>query len=277
MGSYAGVSTLYLIYKREPFEAVEREIVVEREDAEEPEIWEVVDSEHHSLDRQRIKKLRDLVSSGFKVTLHCPYDPWINIADKEPSRRKRSIMRIKGSIDAAAELEALSFNLHPGAHIGLPEDRKRLSALNTEAVASLYDYSESRGVALSLENMPPDLNYFMVTPDEFLNLEEDSGLHLRITFDPGHANLRGLVDDFVKALAERVSEVHVHDNRGVFDEHLEVGLGTINWAKILKELTNKGLSVNYVLETYEPPFKSLSWLKGQLSDLRKRMGFTQGT
>ncbi|MEM3073242.1 MAG: hypothetical protein QXK20_00720, partial [Nitrososphaerales archaeon] len=81
----AGVSTLYLIHMREPFEAVEREILFEREDAEKPDLWEVVDSEHHALDKKRINSLKELVSVGFKLTIHCPYDPWINIADREPS------------------------------------------------------------------------------------------------------------------------------------------------------------------------------------------------
>ncbi|MEM3386938.1 MAG: sugar phosphate isomerase/epimerase [Nitrososphaerales archaeon] len=272
----AGVSTLYLIHMREPFEAVEREILFEREDAEKPDLWEVVDSEHHALDKKRINSLKELVSVGFKLTIHGPYDPWINIADREPSRRRQSITRIKGSIDAAAELEAKSFNLHPGGYRGFNEDRKRLSIINCEAIASLHDYASSRGIFLSLENMPPNQDYFMVAPEEFLELKEKSGIDLKVTFDPGHANLAGFIDDFLNTLSKHILEVHVHDNRGELDEHLEVGLGSVNWTKIFTELAAKEQRVNYVLETYNQPFKSLAWIKQQLSALEKRFRFTRG-
>lgn len=274
MATQIGASTLYLIYAKEPFETIEREITTEREEG--PELWEVVDSEHHALDKMRIKRLRELVSVGYKLSLHCPYDPWINIADKEPSRRKQSIMRMKDSIDAAAELEALFFTLHPGAHRGLVEDKRKTNLLNADAIASLCDYADSRGIVLSVENMPPNLDYFLVTPQEFLDIEEQSGLDLKITFDAGHANLAGLIDEFLKTLGECVFEVHVHDNRGGLDEHLEVGLGSIDWLKIVKELYMREKSVYYVAETYKPPFKSVAWLKEKAAAFEKAFRFIRG-
>ena len=277
MAARIGASTLYLIYAKEPFEAVEREITAEREKEEEPELWEVVDSEHHTLDKVRVKRLKELVNIGFKLSIHCPYDHWINIADREPSRRKQSIMRIRESIDAAAELEALFFNLHPGAYRGFEEDKRRMSVLNTDAIASLCDYAESRGIVLSVENMPPNIGCFLVTPQEFLDIEEECGLDLKVTFDAGHANLAGLVDEFLKTLGERIFEVHVHDNRGGFDEHLEVGLGSIDWLKIVKELYIRDKSVYYVAETYKPPFRSVAWLKEKTSAFERRFRFIRGT
>jgi len=269
-----GASTLYLIYAKEPFEAIEQEITTERE--EKPELWEVVDSEHHALDKMRIKRLKELVSVGYKLSLHCPYDRWINIADREPSRRKQSIKRIKESIDAAAELEAVFFTLHPGAYRGFIEDNRKMSLLNADAIAGLCDYADSRGIVLSVENMPPNLDYFLVTPQEFLDIEEQSGLELKITFDAGHANLAGLIDEFLKTLGQRIFEVHVHDNRGGLDEHLEVGLGSIDWLKIVKEFCSRGKIVYYIAETYKPPFKSVAWLKEKTAVFEKMFRFTRG-
>lgn len=273
MATYVGASTLYLVYAKEPFEAVEREVTAEREG---PDLWEVVDSEHHALDKVRINRLKGLVSAGFRISIHCPYEPWINIADREPSRRRRSMIRVRGSIDAAAELEAVFFNLHPGAYRGFAEDKRRMSLLNADAIASLCDYADSRGIVLSVENMPPNQGYFLATPQEFLDIEEELGLDLKLTFDAGHANLAGLVDEFLRALGERVFEVHVHDNRGGLDEHLEVGLGSIDWVKIVKELCSRGRLVYYVAETYRPPFKSVAWLKEKISAFEKQFRFTRG-
>jgi len=269
-----GASTLYLIYAREPFEAIEREITAERE--EKPELWEVFDSLHHALDKMRIKRLKELVGVGYKLSLHSPFEPWINIADREPSRRKQAIMRMKDSIDAAAELEAVFFTLHPGVYSGLIEDKRKMSLLNADAIVSLYDYADSRGIVLSVENMPPNRDYFLVTPQEFLDIKEQSGLKLKITFDAGHANLAGLIDEFLKTLVEYIFEVHVHDNRGGLDEHLEVGLGSIDWPKIVKELYIRDKLVYYVAETYKPPFKSVAWLKEKTSAFERRFRFTRG-
>ena len=269
-----GASTLYLIYAREPFEAIEREITAERE--EKPELWEVFDSLHHALDEMRIKRLKELVGVGYKLSLHSPFEPWINIADREPSRRKQAIMRMKDSIDAAAELEAVFFTLHPGVYSGLIEDKRKMSLLNADAIVSLYDYADSRGIVLSVENMPPNRDYFLVTPQEFLDIKEQSGLKLKITFDAGHANLAGLIDEFLKTLVEYIFEVHVHDNRGGLDEHLEVGLGSIDWPKIVKELYIRDKLVYYVAETYKPPFKSVAWLKEKTSAFERRFRFTRG-
>ncbi len=274
MSARIGASTLYLIYAKEPFEAIEQEITTERE--EKPELWEVVDSEHHALDKMRIKRLKELVSVGYKLSLHCPYDRWINIADREPSRRKQSIKRIKESIDAAAELEAVFFTLHPGAYRGFIEDNRKMSLLNADAIAGLCDYADSRGIVLSVENMPPNLDYFLVTPQEFLDIEEQSSLELKITFDAGHANLAGLIDEFLKTLGQRIFEVHVHDNRGGLDEHLEVGLGSIDWLKIVKEFCSRGKIVYYIAETYKPPFKSVAWLKEKTAAFEKMFRFTRG-
>ena len=99
-----GLSTLYLQLFKEPFQRVIDEI--RKEDGPKPELWEVVDSGEHTLHRERIKVLKDLVSMGYRFTVHAPYEPWINIAEPEKERRSRSILRLKASIDAAVELEA---------------------------------------------------------------------------------------------------------------------------------------------------------------------------
>ena len=274
--AYVGASTLYLVRAKEPFEVLEHVISAERSREEEPDLWEVVDSEHHSLDKLRVSRLKGLVGIGFKMSLHCPYDPWINIADKEPARRKQSMNRVKESIDAAAELEAVSFNLHPGTCMGFEEDKRIMSILNSDAITSLFDYAYSRGVLLSVENMPPNQGYFLVTPQEFLTIEEERGLDLKVTLDPGHANLAGLVDDFLRTLGERVSEVHVHDNKGELDEHLAVGLGSIDWLKIVREVCSRSEMIYFVAETYEHPFKSVAWLKEKTSTIERQLRFTRG-
>ena len=50
-------------------------------------------------------------------------------------------------------------------------------------------------------------------------------------FDAGHANAFGAVStgEWMAVLGERLGEVHLHDNRGRFDEHLPIGEGNFDF------------------------------------------------
>jgi len=62
-----------------------------------------------------------------------------------------------------------------------------------------------------------------------------SGLYL--TLDLGHANLFGKsIEEFIRKFHTKIRHVHLHDNDGRKDLHLPMGVGNINWEKILKTL-----------------------------------------
>ncbi len=58
-----------------------------------------------------------------------------------------------------------------------------------------------------------------------------------LTFDIGHYNVKENHEIFLKNF-ERVKNVHLHDNRGEFDEHLSVGDGKIDYSIIPKNYGN---------------------------------------
>ena len=57
-----------------------------------------------------------------------------------------------------------------------------------------------------------------------------------MTFDFGHANTIGKVNDFLP-FVPRVHHIHIHDNHGMSDEHLALGAGTINWDRVGKAIS----------------------------------------
>ena len=59
-----------------------------------------------------------------------------------------------------------------------------------------------------------------------------------LTFDIGHANTVGKVQEFLKNVAH-ANHLHVHDNHGESDEHLALGDGTINWRVAGKAITSR--------------------------------------
>jgi sugar phosphate isomerase/epimerase len=71
-------------------------------------------------------------------------------------------------------------------------------------------------------------------PEELVGMTE--GIEgIGMTFDFGHANTMGMVNDFLPYV-KRANHIHIHDNHGMSDEHLSLGDGTINWEKVGKTI-----------------------------------------
>ena len=57
-----------------------------------------------------------------------------------------------------------------------------------------------------------------------------------MTFDFGHANTVGKVNEFLPFVKKAV-HIHIHDNHGLSDEHLALGDGTIPWETVGRAIT----------------------------------------
>jgi len=58
----------------------------------------------------------------------------------------------------------------------------------------------------------------------YSEVNEDIGLVL----DVGHANINGQIESFLTTFADKIVDMHVHDNYGKGDQHLGIGYGNIN-------------------------------------------------
>ena len=71
-------------------------------------------------------------------------------------------------------------------------------------------------------------------PEELIGMTE--GIEgIGMTFDFGHANTMGKVEDFLKYTG-KAHHIHIHDNRGMSDEHLALGDGTVKWPVVGKTI-----------------------------------------
>jgi len=258
-----GLSTLYMLLKGEPFENLIRDITSEREENENPDIWEIVDENPHSLIQKNLKSIQDLSSQGYSFTVHFPYNE-INIADLNALRRRESLAKLKKSIDSAAKIEAKALVLHPGLKVKDPMMAQRL---NEESILTVYDYAESFGLTLALENMNPNMQYFMTKPMDFEDFLERTRIRLKIAFDIGHAHIGALIDEFVSKLSDRFIMVHAHDNNGMRDEHLRIGDGTIDWDGFTDQLMELEFRGIYIVESVEKPYQSIARLREMLSPI----------
>lgn len=211
---------------------------------------------NNKLSIQALKKVREL-----QFTVHCPFEAASNISNPKEEQRKLALTELKLSIDHAVDIGAKAFVQHPGSK--LFAYYKHSEELNKEALLNLIDYSNSRGITMGIENMPPNVGYLSTT-EEFDDFVKENNLNLYIVFDTGHANLARNMDDFVKKYASRFLQIHVTDNDGKKDGHLNVGEGTINWKKLITDLRKNGFDGTYVVESVIEPFRSITTLKGLL-------------
>src|SRR5690606_11523801 len=68
--------------------------------------------------------------------------------------------------------------------------------------------------------------------------------------DTGHANVNGGIRACIEAFGPRLQHIHLHDNWGEKDEHLEVGKGAIPFADFAPFLKDFGDLIS--LETRSP-------------------------
>ena len=72
-----------------------------------------------------------------------------------------------------------------------------------------------------------------------------------LCLDTGHLNLLGKNQvTYIKKLGKRIKCLHLHDNRGVDDEHLAPYTGTIIWRDVMKALGEAGYEGALSFETF---------------------------
>jgi sugar phosphate isomerase/epimerase len=92
-----------------------------------------------------------------------------------------------------------------------------------------------------------------------------------MTFDTGHARLAGFSATesaaFLDRHRERVSHIHLSDNRGTGDEHLPVGLGTIDFETTLEPLLDSGWAGTMTHEVGTTRFAYIAAGKREFNEL----------
>jgi endonuclease IV len=111
--------------------------------------------------------------------------------------------------------------------------RKDLLAFNIEAVKPIVAMAASHGLKVVFENYKTPFDRAS-TFKTLLAAVPCLKLHL----DFGHTNF-GLDNHefFCRELGEHVQHVHFSDNRSRSDDHMPLGVGTVDWKKAVNVLT----------------------------------------
>jgi sugar phosphate isomerase/epimerase len=208
---------------------------------------------HYSIvSENRLAIARALADHGMGMVCHLP--TFVSAADLTESLRRASITEMKRSLSVAADLGVEKVVLHPPMISGMGTFvSERVRAYAVEFIGDMVELSEALGVTICLENMMPR-NGFGVEPNE-LDMLFWRFPTLQFTLDTGHANLGGggrtRLSELVERFAERLGHVHLSDNRGVYDDHFPLGLGTIDFRRLAKSLKEIGYDGTVTFEVFD--------------------------
>jgi sugar phosphate isomerase/epimerase len=194
-----------------------------------------------TVDIQRLRAILD--AHNLDVTGHT--DPLLPYAYPIQSIRDGCFRELERCAGIFAGLKAKVMNIHP-CYSCPPSMKGDLLRLNIEALIPLAEMAASYGLTLMLENYKAPFD--RVTTFKKL-LDAVPGLKLHLDF--GHTNFGS--DDyeiFCKELGQDIAHVHFSDNRSRSDDHMPLGVGTVNWEKAVHALQATGYDANITLEIF---------------------------
>ena len=177
---------------------------------------------NHSLFRH----LEDAKSFDLRYSIHSPTSDG-NIACTFEPMRRASVKVLEQTAAAAAEIDAEKIVIHAGFCM-----EKELWAVSCDALAKSLEelgrLQKEYSARFVIENFGGwDICHFRF-PD-LLPLIRGNGLGFCL--DVGHANLNGVLDEFLRM---KPDHIHLHDNHSFADEHAACGSGMIDFSKIVK-------------------------------------------
>lgn len=215
--------------------------------------WEIVQEGSQTLDEGNIQLVRDISeTTDLTLTMHLPFSD-MNMAGLNKGIHEEIMRQMKKCLDMGSGLVNLAV-VHPGylSPYG-SQVREEAWKVNSESIQELCDYADDRGIVIAVENMPKMPKIYGMVPDEMLDILKDVNRdNAGITFDVGHANTLGLVDEFVEKCLGKIKHMHIHDNHGSRDEHLPLGQGTVDWTKLMGNISGyRGMMVTEMMDLDE--------------------------
>ena len=219
-----------------------------------------------TVDAQKRNEVKEFAArNSLLLTVHSTFSD-INLVHINPGLRHESIRQTEGCIRFAQDIGASCVVIHPGeipatarslsqdilSNFGIEDVRGFFHVLSGNTLSAM-----KKDIALCVENMPEPYELCR-TPEEHLSVVKD----LSACFDVGHANIAYDAIVHAQKLKEKIFYVHIHDNHGVWDEHLSLGDGVAPWQEVIEILGER----RYCFESQ--PFNEAS-AKKSISVLRQ--------
>ncbi|AEH61840.1 Xylose isomerase domain protein TIM barrel [Methanosalsum zhilinae DSM 4017] len=224
--------------------------------------WEIVQEGPQSLNEENLVLLQDIYeTTDLKLTIHLPFSD-MNLACLNDSIHREIIRQLFQDLQMASEYVDLAV-IHPGHYSPYGAQVPSLAwKRNIESLQIISDAGEELGIRIAVENMPDVMQIMGRRPQEMIEiLDSVNRDNIYMTFDVGHANTNGNIDEFISMCSNRIRHVHIHDNMGKRDEHLPAGKGNIDWKNLVKKLPGHKCMFVTEMGDLEDGIESVSYLK----------------
>ena len=194
------------------------------------------------------RRLRELEMEA--LSFHAPFEDGLDISNPDKEERQGSLEKMLQAVEAAKDLGARYFVVHPGPeeeHHGTAEELDRRREAARESLRQIAQRCTDLRVGFLLENKLPHLIFG--SAEELLGFTAtlDAG-NLGICLDTGHAHLSGDLYGMVPRFSQLTRMIHAHDNFGEHDDHLPPGEGRIDWPRLLTLLCESRFAGAVILE-----------------------------
>lgn len=200
--------------------------------------------------KNRIESL--INKNNLRVLAHAPW--YFHLGHPYDRIRQCYISEMMDIINVAGQIGAECVTIHSEISEGLPSKylqdmKEELLEKFSMSLDMIKDKVDEFGMKLMLEN----LDGKAITLDEIFLLLNSRDI--KITFDIAHAfiELHGdnnkLIDYLIK-LRDKIEHMHFSDNFGNKDMHLPLGVGAIDWDKILHKAMELGFDRTITLEVH---------------------------
>lgn len=120
----------------------------------------------------------------------------------------------------------------------------------------LAEVGERLGVTYLIENQPRNCPLGHDPASLADRIRSVGSERIRMCLDLGHANMTGDPAEAIRACADVIAYLHIHDNDGVADQHLMPGDGGITWEGdqgVAAALLRHNIAAPRMLEVFYPP------------------------
>jgi len=216
----------------------------------------------------KVLEIKNLSNSyDFKYFVHAPNID-INLASVNPLLKGVAKKTVLKALSFAAEFDAELLVSHVGRlSRDHPQRLVRKAMKNViDSLRRINQVSDDLGMVFTIENDHKSSDYVLAGyPEQIDFLIENVGC--KLTFDIGHANTIGKIEDFTKLLDKFIANVHLHDNNGREDEHLPIGKGSIDFIGVFKRMKDWRSKKPLIIEchSYTRLKESVDFMRQELS------------
>lgn len=184
--------------------------------------------------KKEVREAKESLDIG--ISLHAPFHD-LNVASWNLAMKGAAVRQLKECVEMADYLNSSVVVVHPGFVSSRKYSKQKTFEMMVRNFNEIIKLAEDLDVTLCLENMASKPKAMGIHPDELLKIiDAVNSPYFKVTLDVAHVNTTGISPvEFVEKLKGYIHHLHISDNQGK-DNHLPVGLGTIDFEEFFKSL-----------------------------------------